>query len=148
MGGWLGVGEIILGILVVLALPLVLLAVRRRWLARQGGTFECSMRLRTNTPHAGWVLGMGRYNEENLEWFRFFSYSPRPRRSFVRTAVSVLEVRSPDPIEAVSLYAGQMVVRLGGVDDPDHEWQLAMGPDSLTGMLSWLEAAPPGARNY
>lgn len=147
MEGWLGVAEVLLGVVVALVLPLALLAARRRWLARSGGTFECSMRLRTTTPGAGWVLGIGRYNEENLEWFRFFSFSLRPRHSFLRTEVTVLEVREPGEVEAVSLYAGQVVVRLQDTVNV-REFQLAMGPESLTGMLSWLEAAPPGARNY
>jgi hypothetical protein len=145
MEGWEGVAGIVVLCAVVLILPFVLLAARRRWLARQGGTFECSLRLRSTTPGAGWVLGVGRYNEENLEWFRFFSFSLKPRRSFVRTAVSVSEIREPDPVEAVSLYAGQVIVRLHGTTSVG-EWQLAMEPDSLTGMLSWLEAAPPGAK--
>jgi hypothetical protein len=147
MEGWLGVAEVLLGVVVALVLPLALLAARRRWLARSGGTFECSMRLRTTTPGAGWVLGIGRYNEENLEWFRFFSFSLRPHHSFLRTEVTVLEVREPGEVEAVSLYAGQVVVRLQDTVNV-REFQLAMGPESLTGMLSWLEAAPPGARNY
>jgi hypothetical protein len=28
------------------------------------------------------------------------------------------------------------------------EWQLAMSQESLTGLLSWLEAAPPGVRRF
>ena len=30
------------------------------------------------------------------------------------------------------------------LDGEQQEWELAMSPDSLTGLLSWLEAAPPG----
>ena len=147
MEGWLGAGWIALLVVLVLIVPPVLLAARRRWLARQGGTFECSLRLRTTVTGAGWVLGVGRYNEENLEWFRFFSFSLRPRCAIVRTAVSVLEIREPDPVEAVAIYADQVVVRLQATAT-DQEWQLAMAPDSVTGMLSWLEAAPPGGSTY
>ena len=61
-------------------LALALLALRRRLLTRRGGTFDCSLRLR-EAPHGkGWVLGVGRYNGDDLEWYRVFSYSPRPRR--------------------------------------------------------------------
>jgi Protein of unknown function (DUF2550) len=28
------------------------------------------------------------------------------------------------------------------------EWELAMSEESLTGLLSWLEAAPPGVRRF
>ena len=50
---------------IVLLLVLLLgvaLIVRRRWLSRNGGTFELSYRARTTTPGRGWLLGLGRYN--------------------------------------------------------------------------------------
>jgi len=143
--GWLGIAEVVGALVVLPALALVLLALRRRWLSRQGGTFECSMRLDSATPGSGWALGVGRYNEDLLEWFRYFSYSWRARKSFPRCEVRVLQTRDPDAVEAVSLYADQRVVRfeVGSAGQPE-EWELAMSPDSLTGLLSWLEAAPPG----
>lgn len=147
---WVGVVLVIAVVLIALALPLALLAVRRRWLARLGGTFECSLRLRKTTPSAGWVLGVARYSGGNLEWFRFFSYSLRPRATFVRAEVNVIENREPDPIEAVSLYTGQRIVRIEAGNDgaPPELWDLAMSSDSLVGLLSWLEAAPPGVPGY
>lgn len=149
MKGWFGVVEIVLIVLVLLILPLIALALRRRWLSRSGGTFECSVRLRTTTPGTGWVLGVARYSGEQLEWFRFFSFSARPRKTFRRGDVAVLENRAPDAIEAVSLYAGQRVVRMEeGTGDNGELWDLAMSSESLTGMLSWLEAAPPGVGGY
>jgi hypothetical protein len=144
--GWLGVVEILAVLIVLLALALVLLAARRRWLDRLGGTFECSLRLRMTTPGAGWVLGVARYSEGILEWFRFFSYSPRPKVTFTRGAVRVLETREPDAVEAVALNADQRVIRVATTEADDPGWELAMSPDSLTGLLSWLEAAPPGVR--
>ena len=145
MDGWLGVAEVLGALVLLLVLSLVGLALRRRWLARQGGTFECSLRLHSTSPSSGWVLGVGRYNEDLLEWFRFFSYSWRARKSFPRREVRVLDTRDPDPVEAVSLYAEQRIVRFEvTLDGEQQEWELAMSPDSLTGLLSWLEAAPPG----
>lgn len=153
--GLLGAAEIVGLVVLALILPLLLLAARRRWLARQGGTFECSVRLRTTTPGAGWSLGVGRYTEGSLEWFRFFSLSTRPRCAFVRNDVNVVETRDPDPVEAVSLYAGQRIVRIEPVTSgrdtglaDEGPWDLAMSPGSLTGLLSWLEAAPPGLGGY
>lgn len=146
MTGWLEVIAV-LGVLIgLVVLPLVALALRRRWLAREGGTFECSMRLRTTTPGAGWVLGIARYHGGNLEWFRFFSFSARPRQTLQRNEVRVLDSREPDPVEAVSLAAGQRIIRLEvvGPGHPRAERDLAMSQDSMTGLLAWLEAAPPG----
>lgn len=145
MDGWL-LSVLVIVVAVVLVVGLLAgLAGRRRLLTRDGGAFECSVRLRTSTPGAGWVLGLARYGEDQLEWFRIFSYSVRPRRRFVRGAVRVLDTRPPDPVEAVALYAGQQVLTVeeqaGG---QTVQTELAMSPDSLTGLLSWLEAAPPG----
>ena len=149
MHGWLGVVEI-LGVLAgLVAISLLLRAVRRRWLDRPGATFDCSLRLRMTTPGAGWVLGVGRYSEGILEWFRYFSYSLRPKMVFPRRNVRVLETRMPDPVEAVALNAGEKVLRLEMQDGhSEAEWELAMSQDSLTGLLSWLEAAPPGVRRF
>lgn len=141
MSGWLGVVEV-LGVLVVLVLLVLgVLAARQRWVARQGGTFECSIRLNTSTPGTGWVLGVARYNGGNLEWFRFFSFSARPRLTFPRADVRVVDSRDPDLVEAVSLSADQRILRL---DLEGSERDLAMSEDSMTGLLAWLEAAPPG----
>ena len=146
MDGWLAVVVVLLLVALLAAAALVALPLRRRWLAREGGLFECSVRLKTSTPGVGWVLGMARYNAEMLEWFRFFSYSSRPRASFRRDDVRVLNSRDPDAVEAVALYAGQRVVELeeqGPADVDGRAGELAMASDSLTGFLSWLEAAPP-----
>jgi len=148
MHGWFVGGEVVVLAFVLVLLPLVVLALRRRWLARQGGTFECSLRLVTSTPGAGWALGVARYNEENLEWFRFFSFSFRPRRSFLRQDVNVVEDREPDSLEAVSLYVGQRVVGIQDRSTDQGQVYLAMSSESLTGLLSWLEAAPPGISGY
>lgn len=128
------------------AAALAALPLRRRWLAREGGLFECSVRLNRSTPGAGWALGMARYNAEMLEWFRFFSYSSKPRKSFLRNEVRVLNDREPDPVEAVALYTGQRIVELeeqGPGNGTGQPWEIAMSAESLTGFLSWLEAAPP-----
>lgn len=146
MRGALELVELFVALLGLAVFSLVLLAVRRRWLARQGGTFECSLRLDTSSPSTGWVLGVARYHDGMLQWFRFFSYSWRPRKEFLRSAVRVLETRDPNAVEAVSLYDDQRIVRfeLSGEAELAQRWDLAMSPDSLTGLLSWLEAAPPG----
>ena len=147
MHAWLGVLEGFALLVLLTVLSLVLLAVRRRWLNRLGGTFDCSLRLNVTTPGAGWTLGVGRYNEGILEWFRFFSYALRPRMVFQRGEVRVLATRDPDPVEAVALNADNRILRVETLQgDTDREWELAMSPESLTGLLSWLEAAPPGVR--
>ena len=68
-----------LGLLLALLYGISLIF-RRRFLARNGGTFELSYRVRTDRPGRGWLLGIGRYSGQSLEWFRIFSLSPRPKR--------------------------------------------------------------------
>ncbi|HLL63374.1 MAG TPA: DUF2550 domain-containing protein [Propionibacteriaceae bacterium] len=148
MPGWLNVVSILVACVLLIALSLVVLALRQRWLNRLGGNFECSLRVRVTTPGAGWVLGVCRYSEGILEWFRFFSYSPRPRMRFSRSELRVLETRDPDPVEAVALSSDQTVVRVASPGHPGEVIELAMSADSLTGLLSWLEAAPPGVRRF
>lgn len=130
----------------VIVLPLIGMFARRRWLARGGGAFECGLRLHADAaPGAGWVLGAARYRGEMLEWYRIFSASLSPRVALARPATRVLRTRDPDPVESVLLYDGQQIVEL---DSEGRQWDLAMSPDATTALLSWLEAAPPGQRDY
>ncbi|MCA0293976.1 MAG: DUF2550 domain-containing protein [Actinobacteria bacterium] len=142
---WLGITETVaLTLVVLLLLPVAFLGIRRRWLSRQGGLFDCSVRLSTKTPGTGWVLGVARYSGDNLEWFRAFSISVRPRLIFPRSQARAGQQREPDSIESVLLYDDQRIVRMEIADGSS--WELAMSVPSLTGLLSWLESAPPGSR--
>ena len=61
----------------------------------------------------------------------------------------MLETRIPDPVEAVALNTDEKVLRIEMHDGRgEAEWELAMSEESLTGLLSWLEAAPPGIRRF
>src|SRR5215216_6237786 len=81
--------------LVVVLLYGLALIVRRRFLARHGGTFELSHRARSDKAGRGWVLGLGRYTAESLEWFRIFSLSPRPKRVWARGDLGYAGRREP-----------------------------------------------------
>lgn len=117
------------------------LIVRRRLLSRHGGTFELSHRLRTERAERGWTLGLGRYSGETLEWFRVFSLSPRPKRTWSRETLSYDGRREPLGAETASLYPDHLVIRC---QSPAGEVELAMSMSSLTGLQAWLEAMPPG----
>jgi hypothetical protein len=110
-------------------------------LSRHGGTFELSCRLHTQQPGRGWLLGLGRYSGQELEWFRIFSLSPRPRRVWSRAALSYSGRREPAGAEQMSLYSGHVVVVC---ETGDGQVELAMSEASLTGFQAWLEAGPPG----
>ena len=120
----------------------VALIVRRRWLSRSGGTFEASIRVRSTKSGRGWVLGLGRYTGARLEWFRALWLSPRPKESFARVDLEVVGCfRTPFGSEAFALYSGHVVIECR---TPAGQVELAMSEDSLTGLLSWLEAGPSG----
>lgn len=147
MGSWETLLDSFGAVVVAVLLPLVFLFLRRRWISRLGSTFECSVRStgsRSASPAAvarGWTLGVGRYNDDELEWFRSFSFAPRPRYVFPRS-IRVLGRRTPRGAEAFSLYAGHRVIDVELRDGQRVE--LAMSERALTGLLAWTEAAPPG----
>ncbi len=132
------------GVLLLLLLVYGLcLVVRRRWLSRHGGTFEFSVRVRSGRAGRGWILGVGRYTGDVLEWFRVFSLAPRARYSYRRNELEFVSRRDAEGVESYSLYSGHIVVTCR---TPDGLLEVAMSPDALTGFLAWLEAAPPGQR--
>ena len=128
--------------LVLVFVAVAVLAVRRRLITRRGGTFDCSLRLRSGTSGQGWALGIGRYAGDNLEWYRVFSYAVRPRRVLVRRELEIVDRRMPQGAEVFALLSGAVVVCCR--EGSGGTVELAMGDDVLTGFLAWLEAASPG----
>jgi len=118
----------------------VALVIRRRVLSRKGGTFEASYRVVSGDSAGGWLLGLGRYTDDRLEWFRIFSLSPRPKRTWPRRQLTFASRRDPGASEKLALYADYIVVTCVL---PEEQVELAMGPSSLTGFQSWLESGPP-----
>lgn len=138
-------------VLLLVLLYGVALVLRRRWIARDGGTFELSHRARSDSfgegrpTGRGWVLGIGRYSGDALEFFRVFSVAPRPMTTLVRADLVYHGQRDPLGSEAHSLYSGHVVVACRSSAGP---LELAMAPDAVTGFLAWLEAAPPGRQSW
>ncbi len=131
---------------VVLSTPVVYVVMRVHWLTRQGGSFECSVLLNADDPSHAWVLGVARYAGEDLEWFRYYAASVRPWFQLNRQRCDVVEVRGPDEDEAATLFPGHRIVEVQytTTTDESERWQLAVSPETLTGLLAWLEASPPG----
>jgi len=138
--------------LIVLVLAAVGIAVRRFLLERGGGTVECGLR----RPNGSWRLGLASYRREELCWFGALGVSMRPDVVFPRRDLAVVSRRLPTGAEVASLGPGMIVVecRLGedtesagpaGTPGRSRTVELAMGEATLTGLLAWLEAAPPGS---
>jgi hypothetical protein len=120
------------------------LAVRRRVLSRAGGAFSCALRRKhagEATPR-GWILGVARYADERVEWFRIFSLSPRPQARLDRRGLVINERRVPQGIEAHAVPHDSVVLTCADRDGP---LDLAVPAAAATGLLVWLEAVPPGA---
>ncbi len=128
--------------LVLIAAGIGSLAVRRRALARGGGTVELSLRMPEARRGGGWVLGVGRFDGDALQWYRVFSLAMRPRRTLTRRDLSVELQREPTSRERLALLADAVVMECRSSTGPV---ELAMGPSAVTGFLAWLEATPPGA---
>lgn len=133
---WVGIGALIMFV----ALATVFL--RRAVLVRGGGTVDLSLRLTTLVSGRGWSHGLARFTGDELRWYRVFSFSPRPRRVLSRRELAVQERRQPDGMERMTLPADWVVVRCA---DRRSSVEIAMAGSTLTGFLSWIEAAPPGA---
>jgi hypothetical protein len=134
--------DVLVGLVLLVVVPFLLIALRRRLLAREGGAIEVSLRLRDRRHGGGWVLGVGRYDGDDLQWFRVFSLSLRPRRTLSRRDLTVRSRRAPQGPEALALLKGVEVLELVSRGEVV---QIALDSSALTGFLAWLEARPPGA---
>ncbi|MEU6097875.1 DUF2550 domain-containing protein [Streptomyces sp. NPDC047079] len=134
-------------VVALVVLGLFVFGLRRRLIQRSGGTFDCSLRWNVpeepDTSGKGWGYGIARYNGDRIEWFRVFSYAPRPRRVLERSAIEVAGRRAPEGEEELALLSDAVIL---ACHHRGTRLELAMSEDALTGFLAWLEAAPPGQR--
>lgn len=135
------------GAVALVVVGLFVFGLRRRLIQRSGGTFDCSLRWDAPEPGdsggKGWTYGVARYNGDRVEWFRVFSYAPRPRRVLERSAIEVAGRRVPEGEEELALLSDAVVL---ACLHRGRRLELALSDDALTGFLAWLEAAPPGQR--
>ncbi len=138
--------EIIGALLVLFGLVLALFILRRYLLARNGATFDCSFKREHPRRADAWVLGVARYGEDKLEWFRIFTLSPRPSLVFVRSQVLLLEWRQPSDQDIHSILPGAVIVRC--TYNNEQTLELAMTRSDYIGFATWLEATPPGMQPF
>lgn len=131
-----------IGIGVLFLLGILILIFVRREVISHAGTIDMSIRLTTLVPGRGWAPGLGRFVGDELRWYRVFSLGFRPRRVLSRHGLEVQGRRVPGPEERLALPDGWVVVRCTGPGEPV---EIALAEQALTGFLSWLESAPPGA---
>jgi len=141
------VGVIGIAVLILL-LGLILIYARREIISRHGGTVDMNMRLSTYVPHRGWAPGVGRFTNDELRWYRVFSFGVRPRRVLPRHGLVVEERRRPEGAERLAVPEGWVVIRCRSVGGSRSPIELALAETSLTALQSWLESAPPAAIRY
>lgn len=129
--------EVVLGVLLLLALGVAFVTLRRRVLTRRLGAFDCSAR----RPGEGWAFGLAGYGRDELHWYRTFGVAPRARWSWDRYDLSVRSRRRPEGGEAFAVLPDAVVVVC---EHRGEVLELAMTEDAYTGFASWLESAPPG----
>jgi hypothetical protein len=137
---WLLVPLLVVGGLLLLLAAVV---VRRRLLHRGVGTIDCSLRLSRRRLERGWVLGVGRCTERDLEWYRVVSLWPRPGRRYRRRLLEVVSQRAPTGDEVYALPAGSTVLECATGAPDGGTVELGLPPEALTAFLAWTESAPP-----
>lgn len=127
----------------VAALLCVLFAVflRRRLLMGGGGTIRLQIRVTTLVPGRGWSTAIGQFAGGTLRIHRLFSFAFRPKRILDRGTTVVEGRRPPEGPERLTMPGHWVILRLATTLD---EIEIAMAESTVTGFLSWLEAAPPG----
>ncbi|MGK5678935.1 DUF2550 domain-containing protein [Actinoplanes sp. URMC 104] len=132
----------VLGICVGALFALVfLLFFRGRLLMVGGGTIRLQIRVSTLVPGRGWSPAIGQFAGGHLRIHRLFSFAVRPKRTLDRGATVVEDRRRPEGPERLTMPAHWVILRLATTLD---EFEIAMAESTVTGFLSWLEAAPPG----
>lgn len=119
----------------LLVFALCLSGVRRFNLRRALGTVDASICTAGNS----WQMGVCRYQDNDLEWFRLASLSLRPKHKFKRSSLELLGRRKPAEAEAVKVQPDVVIVELRY---EGRDLRLAMKFDAYTGLSSWLEAGP------
>src|ERR1700759_1288238 len=133
----------VFGICVVALLALLfLIFFRARLLMQGGGTIRLQVRVSTMVPGRGWASGIGQFVGDELRFHRMFSLGFRPKRTLDRAGLVVEERRLPEGPERLTMPGHWIVIR---VATRGEELEIAMAESTVTGFLSWLEAAPPGS---
>jgi hypothetical protein len=131
-----------IGLVVLAAIAVVAgIFIRRELIARRG-SIEASIRLYTLVSGRGWAPGLARFAGSELRWYRLFSLAPWPRQVLQRERMAVQGRRLPEGPERLVLPEGWVILLCTAARGPV---EIAMPESTVTGFLSWLEAAPPGA---
>lgn len=120
-------------VLLVVIVAIVLYFIKLRRTLRGAGSFMCSYRASMSD---GWTQGWAVYTKESLDWYPLLSLSQKPKKSWPRRHIEVQDsviLHSKDHKDYV-----QLTLRT-----PRYRCQLFMESADHSGLVSWMEAAPP-----
>ncbi len=125
---------LVVALLVVLLLValvlLIFVGARIVYLATRLGAFRTVLHIPGQT---GWRRGYARYGQRNLAWNPLVALRFSPGILLPRTSLEVLGVsHTPE--------AGTTLMRLRS---GDAEYQLILSTGDYTGLVSWVDSAPP-----
>jgi len=130
------IGGLAVALVALLVVVAVAFQLRRRFLLFGLGAVTMWVR-RPGTQR--WSLGVAWYGSDVLLWYRGLSFAVRPHERLSRAAMRITGQRIADR-DDVALPADLVVVECVTSDGPR---ELAMDRSTVTGLLSWLESAPP-----
>ncbi|MCW2602952.1 MAG: hypothetical protein JWN61_1087 [Pseudonocardiales bacterium] len=146
----LEVGALI--VVVLLGCAVAVIITRRNYLLRGSGGISLALRaaapdLTSGRPSASgastqsrWALGLGRFNGDELRWYRLFGLAIKPRYVLHRSEIELTSRRAPQGPEIHSLPADAVILECR---HGQQRLELAVVGTAATGLSSWLESAAP-----
>jgi hypothetical protein len=130
---------IVIGLFAAVLIVIGLGAFRLRALAHRVGSFECGARPAggTNVP---FVWGIAHYGVGRIDWWRSWSLSFRPARTWRRAELIITGRRPLVSSDRADLFLVECTYE--GLD-----LELTMSSGAYAGLASWLESSPPGRRD-
>lgn len=123
---------IVCGILALLLLVLVIvLVVRLVVLSRLPGALQCSYH---KLGSRRWRTGILRLQPHELQWYPTFALTYRPSKRYARGKFEIeshLRMRAEETFVVVNICHGE------------EHFTWAMSDDAFSGLVSWIDAAPP-----
>lgn len=120
-----------IGVPLIVGTLFVWVVLRMRALYWRVGSFECSI---SEPGSDTWTKGIAVFGAEYISWFPLISLGRKPRYTFSRQRLTIAAQSGGDE-RADTLV---LRVRCNGI-----EQMWGMGRDSFTGLVSWMDAAPP-----
>ncbi|MCI6584104.1 MAG: DUF2550 domain-containing protein [Mobiluncus porci] len=114
---------------------------RLRFKAQNVGSFNVAYRRR---PEDVWVAGVCHYSEDLLKWYRIISLKWGSTLRWTRHGFEILDaqVQEADGVRLAILHCRAQEAKRGVFLPPADFW-LAMGEPDYSGLVSWMESAPP-----